>query len=880
MEEPNLPSWVGRAAELASVVDELRVEGGLWTVVGAPGIGKSRFCRELARSWSSDATFVDLAEVADRPTLVEELGRALELSLPESPKPEAKETALQRRLVELDAHLIVFDNPERCEPVLTAALQEWRPAAPAIRWLVSSRVRLGAATERVVELGPLEVDEDAVRLFVERARRARRDFTLEDDDDRAAAKQIVRALDGIPLAIELAAGRMRAMGVRELASRLDERFGLLGGGSAKLGHRWPTLRAAIDASWELLEPWERDALAQCSVFAGAFDAWMAEELLDLSAHAAAPEPLEVVIALRDKSLLTLEDGPKGVRLRLLQTVRDYAAERLVELGGREAAEARHAAQTLARTSEAARRLDQGDLDVRSVLLAQREQLFAVAERSSGDPEAAAEALVVLASLTETEGVSTRHERLMDRALSWVEAGELSEGMAGRLVLERSTVARARGELARSRADAERALAMAEAGANGELRGRALRRLGMLDVDAGRPDDALSRLRAAGDQHRADGDEALLAIASSSLGRALYGAGRREEAEEVCRQAVALHARVGTELWEALTQGYLAYMAIDAGRFAEAHAMLERCLEQFARLGSVAYEGAFAGVLASLHHTRGELDAAGSLFDQARQAMEKAGRQRLAAIHQGNRGIVALERGEPARECLMEAARRLQQAGDATSAALFTAWLGAACARAGDQQEARQHIERARCAAPDGSTIARAVQALAGFVDARAALADPDRAVSLLAEARRNAAEAESGESEPASDVRIALRLLEGALADAAAEDLPGASGAAATVHREGRWLMRDGAEVSFGRRPVLRRMLAALAGARAERPSEVIARDALIAATWPAQRMSVDSAATRLHATVARLRKEGLGDLLENADGGYRLALAVEVRDQ
>ncbi|KOX30228.1 MULTISPECIES: ATP-binding protein, partial [unclassified Streptomyces] len=213
--------------------------------------------------------------------------------------------------------------------------------------LATSREPLGVPGEVVRPLGPLPVGV-ALRLLGERGAAARPGFSV--GEDREAAEEVCRRLDGLPLAIELAAARLRMLSVRQVAERLDDRFRLLTAGARTVLPRQQTLRAVVDWSWDLLDGPERVVLRRLAVFAGGCDLGAAEEVC---ADGAGPDVLEVLGALVDKSLVVAGPVDGGMRYRLLETVAEYARERLVEAGERGEVERRH----LAYYRELARRTD-------------------------------------------------------------------------------------------------------------------------------------------------------------------------------------------------------------------------------------------------------------------------------------------------------------------------------------------------------------------------------------------------------------------------------------------------------------------------------------------------------------------------------------------
>jgi predicted ATPase len=244
--------------------------------------------------------------------------------------------------------LVILDNFEQIVPHAKASVGRWLDRAADAAFLVTSRERLHLAGEEVLPLEPLSVDAEGVELFALRARTQKADFALTPAN-RATVERIVALLDGLPLAIELAAARIRVLSPAQLVERLSDRFALLAG-ARTAADRQATLRSAIDWSWNLLVAWEQAALAQCSVFEGGFTLDAAEAVLDLSPWTDAPSIVDAIQMLVDKSLLrtwvpvdqtrhVLDEPYFGMYL----TIHEYAAEKLATSGAdeRRAAQERH-----------------------------------------------------------------------------------------------------------------------------------------------------------------------------------------------------------------------------------------------------------------------------------------------------------------------------------------------------------------------------------------------------------------------------------------------------------------------------------------------------------------------------------------------------------
>ncbi|MFE9889623.1 BTAD domain-containing putative transcriptional regulator [Streptomyces scopuliridis] len=367
---PRLTSFVGRENELHAIRADLR-RSRLVTLTGPGGSGKTRLAEESA---PRNAWLVELAPL-EHPSAVpgavlSALGlRETQLAARDGRPAQNDPTA---RLVEHLARsgtLLVLDNCEHVIGAAAALAETLLTHCPGLRILATSREPLGVPGESVRPVEPLPPDP-AHRLFGERARAVRPGFDAAGDPEAVA--EICRRLDGLPLAIELAAARLRMLTPRQIAARLDGRFRLLTSGSRTVLPRQQTLRAVVDWSWDLLDERERMVLREVSVFAGGWDLTAAEGVCGGAADASQGSPgssgafhvPDLLGALVDKSLVvaTPVPGPGGaMRYRLLETIHEYAAERAAETPAvRSAAERAHTAYFTALAEEAEPRLRSGD----------------------------------------------------------------------------------------------------------------------------------------------------------------------------------------------------------------------------------------------------------------------------------------------------------------------------------------------------------------------------------------------------------------------------------------------------------------------------------------------------------------------------------------
>ncbi|MYR85615.1 AfsR family transcriptional regulator, partial [Streptomyces sp. SID685] len=353
-----LTSFVGREADLAALGTDLETAR-LVTLLGPGGAGKTRLSQEAAAAvghrardgvWLAELAPVDdpeavpqavLTAIGARETVLHGAGAESIRAVVDGHDPLDRlvEHCARRRM------LIVLDN---CEHVIEAAAhlaERLLARCPELTVLATSREPLGVPGELVRPVEPLP-EPVALRLFAERGAAARPGFRVADDPEACA--EICRRLDGLPLAIELAAARLRMLTPRQIADRLDDRFRLLTSGSRTVLPRQQTLRAVVDWSWDLLDADEREVLARLSVFAGGCDLAAAEAVCGSVA-------LEALGSLVDKSLVVAAPSVDGtMRYRLLETVAEYAGERLAETGHRTEAERAHLTyyRELARVTDA------------------------------------------------------------------------------------------------------------------------------------------------------------------------------------------------------------------------------------------------------------------------------------------------------------------------------------------------------------------------------------------------------------------------------------------------------------------------------------------------------------------------------------------------
>ncbi|MEU0464534.1 BTAD domain-containing putative transcriptional regulator [Amycolatopsis sp. NPDC006131] len=426
-EPPKIPAqfttFIGREAELARIADLLDT-GRLVTLTGPGGAGKTRLSIEAGGRADGEVCFVDLSPVTSGADVAQAVLTALGLretglfptgGAPPDPVGRIEVALTDRRL------LLILDN---CEHVIADAaklVHRLLSSSPGLRVLATSREPLGITGEALCAVPPLAspphgsgaaeaTGYESVRLFTERAAAVRPGFRL-DDDSAERVRRICEALDGLPLAIELAAARLRTLPLDQLEARLDDRFRLLSKGSRTAAPRHQTLRAVVGWSWDLLTPDEQNLVRRFAIFAGGATVDAVASVCGLSE----PDTVDLLDSLVDKSLIEFS----GERYRMLETIRAFSAERLDESGERDAVARAHAGHFLALAQTAdphLRRTEQIEWLAR--LTAERANLHAALRWAVESDTALALRLVgALSSYWRLQGVRTEIAPLAARLLA-------------------------------------------------------------------------------------------------------------------------------------------------------------------------------------------------------------------------------------------------------------------------------------------------------------------------------------------------------------------------------------------------------------------------------------------------------------------------------
>ncbi|MFO0550093.1 MAG: tetratricopeptide repeat protein [Polyangiaceae bacterium] len=865
-----LGTFVGRADVVATITRALR-EGRSIAIVGPPGVGKTRVAREVLRLLDDErAVFSDLSDVRDREGFVARLGAAAGLRAAPAQSALESEARLARGLAAHEPTVFVLDNFEQLDKsvddLLASAIR-----ASAIGFLVTSRRRVACGAEHV-ELGPLDTRarpgtswSEAATLLVARAAETAKVHL--DVDDRDAVHALCEKLDGLPLAIELAAARLSILTAAQLSARLDRRFETLDGRTGR------GLAAALETSFALLDEPARACLVACSVFRGG----IALEALE-AVVGRGPELVDAIATLRDHSLLTASRAGAVYRYDLAHSIRGFVEERAgVEraLFSSRRAHAEHFTE-VARAARADP----------SALASELENLrAALAWATQHAPDLAGELALALSSPLVATSYEAAHE-LVSRVLDAERespAPRLTDAALAELLLRRGTVRRFLADFSGAVEDLERARSLAQ-----RLGARALE---VIARSAGsgsggpEPQSRFARPTPA----------ALEAETLANLGNTLSGKADWEGARRYITEALAIHP---SPTFRPSALAMLANTFSNEDDYARAEPLLREAIlaatelrdsaaASFARLSlgillveRSAFDEAYVCLSDALTEENSLLHRKSQLGPLAPRAMQAGHLRAVALTHLAR---VKQETGDPAGALTdyHEALAAAEESGARRAEAFALYGLGSLLLELG---ELRAADDRLRAALPlvreTCKDVEGALVALQGVLFARrGARADAERffrraEALLLAHKRpvfevalsvlRNQGDRGSPYSDFA-DVRLARRLRALIPDDPKSEPLFVARDASFFRHPE------SGEPISLARRKAVRGVLRCLVEARLERPGIALSVEALVNAGWPGERILPAAGAERVYAAIATLRKLGLRGFIAQEGDGYLL---------
>jgi predicted ATPase len=567
---------------------------------------------------------VELAPVRD-PELVAGLVASV-LGVLEQPGRPALESLVEA--VGERSLVLALDNCEHLAEAVAELVEALVRRCAGVVVLATSREPLRVAGERVYRVASLSLPDDgwdgrlerlaeseAVRLFVERAREHGTAFTL-DEGNAGLVASVVRRVDGIPLAIELAAGRLRSLGLGELQRRLEQSFGLLTGGPRTALPRQQTLRALLEWSFALLSGRERSFLARLAVFAGGFDLDAAEAVC-VGGEVEQVDVLDLLAALIDRSLVNVEEFGEGLRYRLLQTVREYAPGELGRPGaaGREEIRRAHRDHYLALAETAEPHLmSQDQLAWFNRLEIDHDNFRAASTYclADADPEPGLRLATALRQFRQVRGYGAEAAKALQAQLGRPQASEPTLVRARALAALGMCMSYAGGDLRQVETLCEQALVIARAHDDERVAAEVMRVLGWTLLREGRVSEASELLREGVALARKVGDDSLLARLLHAHGATLVNAGAGRES---LQEAIHLHRQAGDNMSVARALSDLAFAAMIAGEFGAARLHLEEAL-RLARESGVTDVGYASIRLGFATYLGGDYELACAVFTDA------------------------------------------------------------------------------------------------------------------------------------------------------------------------------------------------------------------------------------------------------------------------
>jgi predicted ATPase/Flp pilus assembly protein TadD len=863
---------IGREADLRRLSQAL--EGAaIVTLVGPPGAGKTRLAHAVleARHDRKRGVFVDLSMALSSTDVMRSIASTLEVPLGSAQSGDDRASAeawldqvLRASKVARSASLVVLDNAEQVVREVAWVAARWSRAGQNTL-LVTSRESLRIAGEVVIELAPLALPEasdapsdvfanPAVSLVLARAP----SFT-PTPEDAATLVTLVRKLDGIPLALELAASWIGLLGLEGVASRLSsdastDALDLLAHGRRDVNERQATLRHAIDWSTQWLSPTEALLFAGLSMFRGSFapeDAVAARPL-----EMTEGEALDALRSLAEKSLLARTEG--GPRLRMLEAIRAYASERVRDEG----AEERLAAHFAQRVSKALESI--GTRRARAALAwlrAELENLLGVHDALAichpEQDDLRARLLLGVDAIVQRIGPGGLHQARLDAVL----ALPLSPVLEVPLRLARARLHRDAGQMPEGEEELERAIACSDE----TTRARVRADLGEALLARGALDEAEATLKTALADSKRTQDRLGEQKAQSKLGLVFHARGRLDEAQRCYEESLDLAGRCASPPLEAAAHRDLGNVLSQRGLFERARAHYAEALARSPH-DDLRLEGVVRGNLGIIALDEGDLELAASSLKRAHVCFRRIGDRTYEAHLLVYAGITEFELGKPheAGELYQQAIETLAEVGDARMEGIARAACAVARAALGERGAAENDLavaSRRLASIEDASLLA-----LLGVSRAHVALLSAPLGDDLAArrEAERALTEAEAHAAH-SDDLRFARRAL-----------LRAMPSERFVFHPQG-FIAPDGKHINLARRLTLARLLDVLVARRLDAPGVPLTLEALMEAGWPGERVLPIAALNRVRVAVTALRNMGLRRVLIFREGGHLLDPEVPI---
>ncbi|MDE2358415.1 MAG: adenylate/guanylate cyclase domain-containing protein [Betaproteobacteria bacterium] len=597
-----LTSFIGRERECAEVAQML-TSARLLTLLGMGGLGKTRLSLQIGTDvmdlYPDGVWFIDLQAIRDGSLVASETARVL--SVREEPGRPLLQTLCAH--VKSRKLLLILDN---CEQVIDASAELANAllrSAPDVRMLTTSRIALRVPGEQTYVVQPLPLpsrtasfealsQSTAVQLFVERAKLHKPAFALTEREAPAIA-ELVSRLEGIPLALELAAARVRSLAVADINKRLNDRYKILTGGDRTLQARQQTLRALVDWSYDLLNEQEQVLLGRLSVFAGSFSLEAAEAVC--GADPLDPmDVLDLITSLAEKSLVNTEEAEDGLRYRLLETIRDYSREKLVARGEQAATAAAHC-----------------------------DHFFKMTKAANRESQGAGQAEWTRRIETDLENIRAACSLAIEGGVDQIVAIKLAVALMWFWIL--------RGYSTEGRRYVRAALALPAVQANDFIHGHALYVGACLAYTQGDNTEAQRMLERSLEIRRRDGKPLEIAATLSTLSSARLSIGDASGAREVESEAASIFKELGDRANEAIAQFHLGQIDAYVNDIGHARGRFESCLAVARETQSHELESECELMLGELAQEEGNIETARAGFSRSLDICKNVGDKRGEAM---------------------------------------------------------------------------------------------------------------------------------------------------------------------------------------------------------------------------------------------------------
>ena len=843
--------FIQREEELEAIARLFREGARIVSLTGTAGVGKTRLMREWL---PDDGLFVDLSDARSQDDIESKLYEALE-----APHPHDNKSARLRRVIADRGEIVIgLDNFEQVVSHAGATVGKWIRGTRA-RFLVTSRERLGLRQENAVVVLPLGLPGDgdvqsapAVRLLLGRAAELAGGFQIQEDEADAVSA-IVHRLDGLPLALELAAAPLAEMGALRLQRELED-----GAGASAAGR--DVLAATVAWSWELLDEQHRRALAACSVFQGGFDLSSAEAVLDLERTTT----VDLLQSLFNKSLI---HTPAAGRFAIYQSIKRFALAKLDD----DVVRRRHAVYF---SEFGTRRLDDINSDDAYAgwqsLRRERHNIGLAAEHD--DSSIAAKAVDTLTRLFAIEGASERDMSRVERAIA------ASTQSRARMMAHHGRLLHDRGRVDEAGIEVEKAAELAKATNDPWAEARALLTLSRVNLHRGKTTRAVQLLEeSAVPAARASRDPVLLGATIAMTGIAVGAMADVKRAVALLEEALKLFQESNAVREESLVLASLGFWHASQGRGADALLAAARAEAIQERIGAKA-DGVYSAYARgmTLLLLRNYVGAQRAFGRGLRNALRYGTEIYLTVLHQGaalskvlgNSDIVGA-RHDAARS--LEAARA---SGDLRSKILSGLLVGYCELRQGSKVEAASYFDEATGLAESaGYPVFHIIS------DLYQAHLDPERLAHALARTREIGPDG-NPYIDVNLDIRLHARLHEGANPASSVAVRGGGASQALVVDLAGGLFLPPGAvePIDIRRRNALRLILHALVEVHDKDAERYLSLAELGTIGWPDSPGSPATMSNRVRVAIATLRKLGLETNLVSRKGGYRLLPTLKVQ--